>query len=56
MACMQNDISDEYMNTVDPIFYEADYSYQPVNHGTANIAVLDSKGNAVAVTSTINTV
>jgi len=46
-------MSDEYTST-DPKFYGADFSL-PEDHGTENIAVMDSFGNAVAVTSTINT-
>jgi len=53
MNSVQNNMSDEYTST-DPEFYGADSSWTE-DHGTENIAVLDSFGNAVAVTSTINT-
>ena len=57
--------SDSYINSVrskildnftssDPKYYGADYD-MPENHGTANIVVTDSVGNAVVATSTLNT-
>jgi len=53
MNSLQNNMSDQRTST-DPKFYGADFSW-PEDHGTENIAVLDSFGNAVAVTSSINT-
>ncbi|XP_027844964.1 scoloptoxin SSD14-like isoform X2 [Aphis gossypii] len=53
MNSLQNNMSDQRTST-DPKFYGADSSW-PEDHGTENIAVLDSFGNAVAVTSSINT-
>ncbi|XP_026810361.1 glutathione hydrolase 1 proenzyme-like isoform X2 [Rhopalosiphum maidis] len=38
----------------DPKYYGADF-YMPNNHGTANLAVIDSMGNVVVCTNTINT-
>ncbi|XP_025200748.1 glutathione hydrolase 1 proenzyme-like isoform X1 [Melanaphis sacchari] len=57
--------SDSYINSIrskildnftssDPRHYGADYD-MPENHGTANIVVTDSLGNAVVATSTLNT-
>lgn len=57
--------SDGYINTIrskisdnftslDPKYYGADF-YAPDDDGTANIALTDSMGNVVLVTSTINT-
>lgn len=40
--------------SLDPKYYGADF-YMPENHGTANMVVIDSSGNAVISTSTINT-
>lgn len=53
MNSSQNNMSDKRTST-DPKFYGADFSWSE-DHGTENIAVLDSFGNAVAVTSSINT-
>ncbi|XP_026812485.1 glutathione hydrolase 1 proenzyme-like isoform X2 [Rhopalosiphum maidis] len=53
MSSVQNNMSDQHTST-DPKFYGAEFSWSE-DHGTENIAVLDSFGNAVAVTSTINT-
>lgn len=57
--------SDDYINSIqskivdnftssNPKFYGADYDISE-NHGTANMAVTDAKGNTVVGTSTINT-
>lgn len=53
MNNMQEKLSDKY-TSLDPKFYGADFNL-PEDHGTENIAVMDVNGNAVAVTSTINT-
>uniref|UniRef100_A0A2S2NKJ0 Gamma-glutamyltranspeptidase 1 n=1 Tax=Schizaphis graminum TaxID=13262 RepID=A0A2S2NKJ0_SCHGA len=53
MSSVQNNISDQHTST-DPKFYGAEFSWSE-DHGTENIAIMDSFGNAVAVTSTINT-
>uniref|UniRef100_A0A2H8TL05 Gamma-glutamyltranspeptidase 1 n=1 Tax=Melanaphis sacchari TaxID=742174 RepID=A0A2H8TL05_9HEMI len=50
---IQKNMSDQCTST-DPKFYGAHFSWLE-DHGTENIAVLDSSGNAVAITSTINT-
>lgn len=57
--------SDRYINSIrkkildnftslDPSYYGADFSVQE-DHGTANTVIHDAEGNAVVVTSTINT-
>jgi len=38
----------------DPKYYGADFD-MPDDHGTANLAVIDSTGNVVVCTNTINT-
>jgi gamma-glutamyltranspeptidase/glutathione hydrolase/leukotriene-C4 hydrolase len=53
MTSVQNNMSDQHTST-DPKFYGAEFSLSE-DHGTENIAVLDSFGNAVSVTSSINT-
>lgn len=40
--------------SLDPKYYGGDFD-MPENHGTANMVVIDSTGNAVISTSTINT-
>ncbi|XP_025416058.1 glutathione hydrolase 1 proenzyme-like isoform X2 [Sipha flava] len=50
---IRSKISDNYTSS-NPNDYGADF-YMPNNHGTANMAVIDSIGNAVVSTNTINT-
>lgn len=49
---MRNKISDQFTSS-DPEYYGSHSSW-PEDHGTENIAVIDTNGNAVVVTSTIN--
>uniref|UniRef100_A0A2H8TUN5 Gamma-glutamyltranspeptidase 1 n=2 Tax=Melanaphis sacchari TaxID=742174 RepID=A0A2H8TUN5_9HEMI len=50
---IQNKIFDNF-TSLDPKYYGADYD-MPDNHGTANLGVIDSMGNVVVCTNTINT-
>ncbi|XP_025415855.1 glutathione hydrolase 1 proenzyme-like isoform X2 [Sipha flava] len=50
---IQAKISDNF-TSLNPKFYGADFD-MPDNHGTANMVVIDSAGNAVVGTSTLNT-
>ncbi|VVC34643.1 Hypothetical protein CINCED_3A018712 [Cinara cedri] len=47
-------IADNF-TSLDPSYYGADFDV-PEDHGTANSVIYDSQGNAVVVTSTINTI
>jgi len=53
MDMVRSKISDNF-TSLDPKHYGADF-YMPEDDGTANIALTDSTGNVVVVTSTINT-
>lgn len=53
VASVRAKMSDEFTSS-DPKYYGADFDI-PVDHGTANIVVIDSMGNAVVATSTLNT-
>jgi len=53
MDKIRSKISDNFTSS-DPKYYGADFD-MPENHGTANMVVIDSMGNAVISTSTINT-
>lgn len=44
----------DYFTSSDPKYYGAEFD-MPENHGTANMVVIDSMGNVVISTSTINT-
>lgn len=44
---------DDKITSNDPEFYGA-VTYNPEDHGTAHVSVLDQKGMAVSVTTTIN--
>ncbi|KAF7489668.1 Glutathione hydrolase 1 proenzyme [Sarcoptes scabiei] len=55
--------SEEFLERIvskinDSTTYDSDYyevnGYQPPDHGTAHVSIVDSEGNAVAATSTIN--
>lgn len=50
---IRSKISDNF-TSLDPKYYGADFDL-PVNHGTANIVAIDSMGNVVVATSTLNT-
>lgn len=50
---VKSKISDNF-TSLDPRYYGADF-YVPEDDGTANIVLIDSMGNTVVVTSTINT-
>ncbi|VVC34645.1 Hypothetical protein CINCED_3A012630 [Cinara cedri] len=52
MDSIRSKISDNF-TSLDPKYYGADFDVTE-NHGTANIVVVDSMGNAVVATSTIN--
>ncbi|XP_050529611.1 scoloptoxin SSD14-like isoform X2 [Daktulosphaira vitifoliae] len=45
----------DYSTSLNPKYYGAEYDI-PIDHGTANVVVLDAMGNAVVATSTINTI
>lgn len=53
MDSIRDQISDNF-TSLDPKHYGADFSMAE-DHGTANTVVVDSMGNAVVATSTINT-
>lgn len=53
IASVQNKITDNFTSE-NPKYYGADFD-MPVDHGTANMVVVDSMGNTVVGTSTINT-
>lgn len=50
---IQSKMSDNFTSP-DPKYYGADFD-MPDDHGTANLAVIDSMGNVVVCTNTINT-
>lgn len=52
MDSIRKKISDNF-TSLNPSYYGADYDVTD-NHGTANIVLVDSNGNAVVSTSTIN--
>lgn len=60
---MLNNETAETMRSLidDNTTHEIDYylmhmpKYNPISHGTSHLSIVDEKGNAVAVTSTINT-
>jgi len=53
MDKIRSQILDNF-TSADPKYYGANFSI-PENHGTANMAVIDSMGNVVISTCTINT-
>lgn len=53
IASLQKKISDNFTSE-NPKYYGADFD-MPVDQGTANMVVVDSMGNTVVGTSTINT-
>jgi len=53
MDKIRSQIFDNFTSS-DPKYYGGDFD-MPENHGTANMVVIDSKGNVVISTSTINT-
>ena len=59
-------LGDEWLNWVTEIwnnkattlntsFYGADFQYVPPDHGTSHVSILAPNGDAVSVTSTVNT-
>jgi gamma-glutamyltranspeptidase/glutathione hydrolase/leukotriene-C4 hydrolase len=52
IASIRQLINDDITNNTYE-YYGAEF-YQPEDHGTSHVSVIDSMGNAVAVTSTIN--
>ena len=41
--------------TLNTTFYGADFQYVPPDHGTSHVSILAPNGDAVSVTSTVNT-
>ena len=49
------EIWNEEATTLNTTFYGADFQYVPPDHGTSHVSILAPNGDAVSVTSTVNT-
>ena len=49
------DIWNDKATTLNTTFYGADFQYVPPDHGTSHVSILAPNGDAVSVTSTVNT-
>ena len=49
------EIWNDKATTLNTTFYGADFQYVPPDHGTSHVSILAPNGDAVSVTSTVNT-
>ena len=49
------EIWNDKATTLNTTFYGADFQYVPTDHGTSHVSILAPNGDAVSVTSTVNT-